>query len=129
MSEEYKTSTNVSIVGQVISIDTSNAKYPKVVVGCKNGEYPLLMQFDFSDKLKLPSEGDKVYVAGHAGSREWNGKYFTGLRATFCKISQGQTKQEAPQLTPEQQRVVDKANSMAGTATQGDMFDDSDVPF
>ncbi len=87
MNEKIETNNSVSIKGQALQI-TESKGYKKIVVADTTGKYPLLMAFDFkSENLRSRvSKGDTVEVKGYASTREWQGKYFTGIRGVFIRV-------------------------------------------
>ncbi len=79
----------VVLTGTVINVDMKNEKYPKYTVKeSGNAEYPMTITFDCnSSKIQtLPLKGDNVEMSGYVGSREWNGRYFTGVSCVYCKV-------------------------------------------
>lgn len=107
MSEEV-TSTNCSIKGRVVHVNMDNKDYPKITATDESGQYATTMTFDFkTDKLRnIPNIGDAVYLAGHVGAREWKGKYFTGIRGTFCKVLGNSHKPQQPK--PQQENIFEE---------------------
>lgn len=105
MSEEI-TEVKVSINGEVIAQEV-RGDYVAYIVSDKTGEYETILKFDFkADKLqKMPQKGDKVYMSGFAGAREWKGKYYVGVRGAFSKILSGSSpapvKSESPSSSEE----------------------------
>lgn len=119
MSEEKKTKTSVTVVGEIINIFYKNG-YTSFVVKDSSGEYDSIVAFDFkNENIKgEPSEGNQVEMSGYTGSREYQGKYYTNVRGSFCRVlSKGNTSSSEP------------AQSEASADSQEDAFEDDNVPF
>lgn len=89
MSEEKKTSTAVSIKGEVINTK-KRGEYCAVTVKDSSGEYDTILTIDFKvgDKMKqIPEDGTRVYMSGYAKSREWEGKYFLSIYGSYFQKS------------------------------------------
>jgi hypothetical protein len=86
---ETKTETKVTVIGKIIHVNMDRPDYPKYTVEeTGKDQYPAVVTFDINPQKtkQLPVMGDNVEMSGYVGSRLWNGKYFTGVRCTFCKI-------------------------------------------
>ena len=58
-------------------------------------QYPKTIAFEiWGDKIKAPSVGDKVNVSINIESREYNGKYYTNVKAWKVETLNAETTQE-----------------------------------
>ena len=109
MSED-KIQTAVKMVGKVINVDMKNEKFPKVTLEEQNSDsqYPTVLTFDLNtEKVRtLPQMGDMVEASGYVGSREWHGRYFTGVRCSFCKVLGNSHKPQQPK--PQQENIFEE---------------------
>ncbi len=107
----------------------NNFKKREVVVSTEE-DYPQDIKFEFTDenginKLDEIGEGEKVKIAFQLKGSEWQGKFFTNLRAIAISTFEEEKKFEAKQA--KETKISAKSTAKA-TITQ---FDDSadDLPF
>ena len=124
MSEQSKTSTKVTIIGEVINI-RSNRGYTDYVIKDDSGEYDSILCITFKDdKLQYPpKEGDEVEASGYVSSKEWNGKYFTNTRGSFMKKLSGGSDSGSSNQSQSQEPSQDE-----NPFSEEDPYED-DVPF
>ena len=77
-------------------VDERDQKFAKVTIVVEEstgGKYPEWLAFEFSkdkaDDAARIKEGQHVDIGGYLSSREWKGRYYTGIRGTFCKVVGG----------------------------------------
>lgn len=85
MSEENKTRTKIDITAPVIYISEERNGYVTVAVKEDSGEYPTTIAIDFKGDKVNAKVGDVVQMSGYASSREYKGRYYTGIRGTWFK--------------------------------------------
>ena len=75
--------------------DRSNPKFPNVTIvidEALGGEYDNHLAFQFGKELDSRADvkvGQHVDITGYVGSRQTNGRYYTNVRGTYCKVVGG----------------------------------------
>lgn len=117
------------------SIDTKNGPLKKqLFVVETQDQYPKKICFEiFNDKVNLGqlSEGSQVKVFFEPESREWQGKWFTSLRAWRLDADNGASNAGGGQ--GQYQNVQSQAASMQAPSANTESFEDAsgndDLPF
>lgn len=107
----------------------NNFKKREIVVSTEE-EYPQDIKFEFTDenginKLDEIAEGEHVKIAFQLKGSEWQGKFFTNLRAIAISTAEEEKKFEAKQV---KESKTSTKTAPKATITQFDDSDD-DLPF
>ena len=107
----------------------NNFKKREIVVSTEE-EYPQDIKFEFTDenginKLDEIAEGEHVKIAFQLKGSEWQGKFFTNLRAIAISTAEEEKKFEDKQV---KESKTSTKTAPKATITQFDDSDD-DLPF
>ena len=87
-----------TFTGELVAITSREAKgktYREAVVVRRGEKWDNLCVFSINEKMLTAADpGDMVDAEGYMNGREWQGRYFSGLRASKADVVQVKRKQE-----------------------------------